>query len=105
MSKAIELSFPVNDWDTVNTRLSLAQLLYRLVDRLANVSDGKESVEQTGPALAQWTDADYIYLEADLGRPHPGLEADVSIQSGRTFVRIARRAAELAATNRGDHGA
>jgi hypothetical protein len=80
-------------------RPDLAQLLSHLVDRLAEIGDGLEPARPSVPAISRWADSDYVYLETDLPVTD-GPEADISIQSGHIFIRIARTTADAAPTIR-----
>jgi hypothetical protein len=99
MSKAMMKYLPARDEPAVVVRLSLGQLLSVLVGQVADIGNGNEPAGRPDPAIERWADSDYVYLETDLP-DRDGPEADISIQSGHIFMRIARMTAGVVATIR-----
>jgi hypothetical protein len=88
--------FPRGMTGAVTEAPTLTQALCLLVEQLARAGDD-DAGGRCDPAIDRWADADYIYLQADL--PYTdGPEADVSIQSGHIFIRVAQQAADAGRT-------
>jgi hypothetical protein len=89
MSKHIATS-PVSQPAMTAPGTPLVHLLLRLADHLARVRDGAEAPGAVTAPVQQWEDAENIYLEVDLPEPQR-LDADLCVQGGKLFVRVARR--------------
>jgi hypothetical protein len=74
-------------------RLSLNQIMARLVDELARLRDDPASNGHPDSPVERWDDSYNVYLETSLPDPH-GLEADISVQGGRIFLCVSKRPAD-----------